>query len=181
MIIVKDRLFILGGMTLSFVALLRGINLGAKNKVDMKSLKALFEEMGYENVRSYIQTGNVIFDNLTYDIQKIERSLLERYGFEIPVVIRSKEELKEIQQLPIFQEDQVYIMFLAKEVSDEQLTLLNNLVDDEFVVWNRRNIVINLSKNYHQTKFTNTFFEKKLGMSSTARNQNTVNKILMKM
>lgn len=168
-------------MSLSFVALLRGINLGAKNKVDMKSLKLLFEELGYENVQTYIQTGNVIFDNTTYDVLQLQIALLETYGFDIPVVIRSKEELEEIQQHPIFLKEQVYSMFLEKEVSDEQLAILENLVSDEFIVWNRRNVIINLSKTYHQTKFTNTFFEKKLGMVSTARNQNTVNKILMKM
>lgn len=166
---------------MSFVALLRGINLGAKNKVDMKSLKLLFEELGYENVRTYIQTGNVIFDNTTYDVLQLQIALLETYGFDIPVVIRSKEELEEIQQHPIFLKEQVYSMFLEKEVSDEQLAILENLVSDEFIVWNRRNVIINLSKTYHQTKFTNTFFEKKLSMASTARNQNTVNKILMKM
>lgn len=164
-----------------FVALLRGINLGAKNKVDMKSLKALFEEMGFENVRTYIQTGNVIFNNATYDVRQIESTLREKYGFAIPVVVRSKEELEYIQKHPTFLKDQVYVMFLEKEISDEQQVLLDDLVDDEFVVCNRRNVIINLSKNYHQTKFTNTFFEKKLDMASTARNQNTVNKIVLKM
>lgn len=171
----------MGVLRMTFVALLRGINLGAKNKVDMKSLKVLFEEMGYENVRTYIQTGNVIFDNTAYDILEMERELFETYGFDIPVVIRNKAELEEIQQHPIFLKEQVYVMFLANEISDEQQALLDSLIDDEFVLWNRKNIIINLSKNYHQTKFTNTFFEKKLGMVSTARNQNTVNKILLKM
>ncbi|MFJ5771051.1 DUF1697 domain-containing protein [Psychrobacillus sp. NPDC093180] len=166
---------------MSFVALLRGINLGAKNKVDMKSLKTLFEEIGYENVRTYIQTGNVIFDNTIYDVLCLEHMLRETYSFDIPVVVRSKEELEEIQQHPIFLKDQVYVMFLAKEISDEQQALLDSLVDDEFVVWNRRNVIISLSKNYHQTKFTNAFFERKLGMASTARNRNTVNKIVLKM
>ena len=166
---------------MSFVALLRGINLGAKNKVDMKSLKALFEDMGYENVRTYIQTGNVIFDNETYDVQQMENSLRGTYSFDIPVVVRSKEKLEEIQQHPIFLKDQVYVMFLAQEITDEQQDLLDSLVDDDFVVLNKRNLIISLSKNYHQTKFTNTFFEKKLGMVSTARNQNTVNKIVLKM
>ncbi|MFF2754069.1 DUF1697 domain-containing protein [Psychrobacillus sp. NPDC058041] len=166
---------------MSFVALLRGINLGSRNKVDMKSLKALFEEMGYENVQTYIQTGNVIFDNAAYDVPAIETALLKKYGFEIPVIVRTREELEEIQKHPIFLKDQVYIMFLAHEISDEQQALLGELVEDEFVVWNRKNIIINLSKSYHKTKFTNNFFEKKLGMGSTARNQNTVNKILLKM
>ncbi|WP_391119124.1 DUF1697 domain-containing protein [Psychrobacillus sp. L3] len=166
---------------MAFVALLRGINLGAKNKVDMKSLKALFEEMGYENVRTYIQTGNVMFDNAAFDVTAIETALLEKYNFEIPVIVRSREELEEIQRHPIFAKEQVYIMFLANETSNEQQVALAELVDDEFVVWNRKNIIISLSKSYHKTKFTNNFFEKKLRMASTARNQNTVNKILLKM
>jgi len=160
------------------VALLRGINLGKKNKVDMTTLKALFEQMAYTNVRTYIQTGNVLFDDTSYDISQIELLLQTTYGFEIPVVVRTKQELIEIQQHPIFSKEQVYVMFLEMDISDEQQALLNTLVSDEFVVLNNKNIVINLSKNFHQTKYTNTFFEKKLGMNSTARNQNTVNKIL---
>lgn len=160
------------------VALLRGINLGKKNKVDMQSLKALFEQMAYKNVRTYIQTGNVLFDGTSYNIQQIEIHLRDTYGFDIPVVVRTKQELLEIQQHPIFSKEQVYVFFLEKDISDEQQALLDNIVDDEFVIINNKNIIITLSKNYHQTKYTNTFFEKKLAMHSTARNQNTVNKIL---
>lgn len=163
------------------VVLLRGINLGAKNKVDMKSLKSLFEEMGYENVQTYIQTGNVLVEQTIIDVPSIEVALHKTYGFEIPVTVRSKAELAEIQHLPIFSKEQVYVMFLAQEITDEQQKMLASLIDDEFVVWKKRNVVISLSKNYHQTKYSNAFFERKLGMSSTARNQNTVNKILLKM
>ena len=120
------------------VILLRGINLGAKNKVDMKSLKSLFEEMGYENVQTYIQTGNVIVEQSVIDGPSLEVALLEAYGFEIPVTIRSKEELEEIQQHPIFYKDQVYVMFLTQEISEEQQEMLVGLIDDEFVVWKNR-------------------------------------------
>lgn len=168
-------------MRLSFVALLRGINLGSKNKVDMKSLKVLFEEMGYENVQTYIQTGNVLVEQPIIDVLSIEEVLRESYGFEIPIAVRSKEELEEIRQHPIFSKEQVYVMFLAQEISEEQKGMLASLIDDEFVVWKKRNVIISLSKSYHQTKFTNAFFERKLGIPSTARNKNTVNKILAKM
>lgn len=166
---------------MSSVVLLRGINLGAKNKVDMKSLKSLFEEMGFQNIQTYIQTGNVIVEQTIIDAPFIEASLHESYGFNIPVAVRSKEELEEIVQLPIFSKEQVYVMFLTQEISEEQLEILESLIDDEFVVWKKRNVIISLSKSYHQTKFTNAFFERKLGISSTARNRNTVSKILVKM
>ncbi|WP_277584662.1 DUF1697 domain-containing protein [Psychrobacillus antarcticus] len=166
---------------MSSVILLRGINLGAKNKVDMKSLKSLFEEIGYENVQTYIQTGNVIVEQTVINVPAIEVALRESYGFEIPVVVRSKEEFDGIVQLPIFFREQVYVMFLTQEISVEQQEMLAGLIDDEFVVWKKRNVIISLSKSYHQTKFTNAFFERKLGIPSTARNKNTVNKILAKM
>lgn len=163
------------------VALLRGINLGKKNKVDMQSLKSLFEQMAYKNVRTYIQTGNVIFDGTFYNILQIEALLRDTYGFDIPVVVRMKQELTEIQQHPIFSKEQVFVFFLEKDISDAQRSLLDNIVDDEIVIINNKNIIITLSDSYHRTKYTNTFFEKKLAMHSTARNQHTVNKILTKM
>jgi len=163
------------------VILLRGINLGAKNKVDMKSLKSLFEEIGFDKVQTYIQTGNVLVEQPVVNVLSVEAALREAYGFEIPVAVRSREELVEIRQLPIFSREQVYVMFLTQEITEEQKEMLAGLIDDEFVVWKNRNVIINLSKTYHQTKFTNAFFERKLGMPSTARNKNTVNKILEKM
>ena len=166
---------------MSYVALLRGINLGKMNKVDMKSLKALFEEMGFQNVQTYIQTGNVLFDNITCDELQIELKLKKTYGFDIPVTIRSKAELKIVQQHSIFSKENVYIIFLKEQISKDQLELLKTVVDEEFVVLEQKNIIINLSKNYHQTKYTNTFFEKQLKTTSTLRNRNTVNKILLKM
>ena len=163
---------------MGFVALLRGINLGKLNKVDMKSLKELFIELGYQDVRTYIQTGNVLFSNKEYDVQALEEELLKKYGFEIPVVIRTKEELQQITVHPLFEKEQTYVMLLKEEINEEQQALLDKLVEEEFAIIANKNIVIHYQKNYHQTKFTNNYFEKKLGMQSTARNTNTVRKLI---
>ncbi|WP_042146074.1 DUF1697 domain-containing protein [Paucisalibacillus sp. EB02] len=163
---------------MSYVALLRGINLGKKNKVDMKSLKALFQEMGFQNVRTYIQTGNVLFEELICDEQQIELQLKETFGFDIPVTVRPKEVLEKIQQHPLFTKDNVYILFLKTPISNEQLELIKEVVDDEFEVIDQQNIIIHLSKNFHQTKYNNAFFERKLQTRSTIRNRNTVDKII---
>jgi uncharacterized protein (DUF1697 family) len=166
---------------MAYVALLRGINLGKKNKVEMKSLRALFEEMGFQNVRTYIQTGNVLFDELVCNEEEIELQLKETFGFDIPVTIRSKGELEKVQQHPLFTKDNVYVLFLKHPISDEQLKLLKTEVADEFDVIDHKIIIINLSKNFHQTKYNNAFFERKLKIHSTARNRNTVEKVLGKM
>ncbi|MER2260883.1 MAG: DUF1697 domain-containing protein [Psychrobacillus sp.] len=166
---------------MSSVALLRGINLGKLNKVDMKSQKLLFEELGFQNVRTYIQTGNVIFDGGGCGEEKLEDALRNTYGFEIPVVMRSKAEVEKISNHPLFLNDQTFVMFLQKEVTNDQLAFLKGIVEDDFTVLHNRNLIIHHTKNYHQTKYTNNFFEKKLQMVSTARNKNTVNKILERM
>ncbi|WP_026906799.1 DUF1697 domain-containing protein [Paucisalibacillus globulus] len=167
---------------MSYVALLRGINLGKVNKVDMKSLRSLFEQMGFQNVRSYIQTGNILFDNYSCDEQQIEVQLKQTYGFDIPVTIRTKEELNKVQQHPLFNKDHVYIVFLKHSLSHEQFELLQTTITDEFDVLNQKTIIIDISAgHFHQTKYNNAFFERKLQIPSTLRNRNTVDRILSKM
>ena len=163
---------------MSYVALLRGINLGKMNKVDMNSLKVLFEEMGFQNVQTYIQTGNVLFDQIVCDESELELKLKDTYGFNIPLTIRSKAELEKVQQHPIFSKDNVYIMFLKERISKEQMQHLNTIIDDEFDVIENKTIIIHLT---NQTKYNNTFFEKQLKTTSTLRNRNTVHHILLRM
>lgn len=166
---------------MSYVALLRGINLGKINKVDMKSLKQLFEQLGFEQVQTYIQTGNVLFNSLILNEQQIEEKLQHTYHFEIPVIVRTKAELLSAVQHPVVEKDNVYFMFLKNKLTEQQQKDLKAIVKEEFAILNDDTIVINLSNNYHQTKYTNAFFERKLRITSTARNKNTVLKILQKM
>ncbi len=82
-----------------FAALLRGINVGGKNLIKMSALKACFEEHGFEDVTTYIQSGNVLFSakgrgsELT---SRVERALSVRFGADIPVVVRSRKQLQQI-------------------------------------------------------------------------------------
>jgi uncharacterized protein (DUF1697 family) len=166
---------------MSYVALLRGINLGKLNKVDMKSLKQLFEQLGFEQVQTYIQSGNVLFNSLILDEQQLEEKLQQTYHFEIPVIVRSKDELLAAIQHPIAEKENVYFLFLKKKMTEQQHNDLKEIVTEQFTVLNDDTIVINLGDNYHKSKFTNAFFERKLLITSTARNKNTVKKILQKM
>lgn len=82
-----------------YIALLRGINVGGNNKVPMPELKILFEQNGFADVVTYINSGNVIFSSDTTDIEKLklncERLLTEKYPFDIPVAIVSVKDLTE--------------------------------------------------------------------------------------
>lgn len=86
-------------MTTTYLALLRGINVGGNNKIAMADLKACFEKNGYTNVRTYIQSGNVLFDAAKGDIEtltkKVESMLSREFApYDAKVVLRSQEQLK---------------------------------------------------------------------------------------
>lgn len=84
----------------SYVALLRGINVGGKNKIKMADLKACFEASSFREVRTYIQSGNVIFRAGETDqvrlTDQIEAVLSESFNYELPVVVRSAGEMEKI-------------------------------------------------------------------------------------
>jgi uncharacterized protein (DUF1697 family) len=88
-----------------YLALLRGINVGGKAKLEMPRLKALFESLGLNDVRTYINSGNVIFrthdsDRRTLQ-QRIESAIEAEFGLQVPVVLRSREEMKAlVEALP---------------------------------------------------------------------------------
>ena len=92
----------LGGVILNmmrYIALLRGVNAGVNRRVEMKRLKALFETMGYSQISTYINSGNVIFESdegRERIRKKIEVSLVEEFGFEIPTLIKTEQEMKKI-------------------------------------------------------------------------------------
>ena len=84
------------------IALLRGINVGGKNKLPMKELAALFVDAGCEDVRTYIQSGNVVFRTRSADAGEISSiisaSILDRFGYRVPVIVRTAGELEGIAQ-----------------------------------------------------------------------------------
>lgn len=83
-----------------YAALLRGVNLGPNRKVPMADLRAVHEGLGHREVRTYIQSGNVVFDSPTDDPaalrSEIEEALAERFGMEIRVVLRTHAELQAV-------------------------------------------------------------------------------------
>jgi uncharacterized protein (DUF1697 family) len=162
---------------MKFVALLRGINLGKRNKVKMVELREVFTNMEFSGVQTYIQTGNVFFTGNEPNEIEIEIALKEAFGFDIPVMIRNKKEIVELSNHPFLEKDGVTVFFLEKRITDDQHKILDEVVSDPFVIVNGNHLLIQHTKNYHQTKYTNNYFEAKLNMYSTARNKNTTMKL----
>ena len=110
---------------MKYVALLRGINVGGKNKVEMKKLKQIFEGLGYANVSTYINSGNVLFESKDKDFSKIEPVLKRTFGFEIKVLVRDMNNLKKIcLSVPVNwknnEENKIDVLFLWDEYCNKK-------------------------------------------------------------
>ena len=125
------------GMTKVYIALLRGINVGGKNKVPMGELKACFEDLGCENVRTYIASGNVMFESDTSSAElteKIQEALPKKFKLDselIKVLVLSREQLQQvIDQAPEgfgtdpgkYHSDAIFLMGIP---SDEAIKIFN--------------------------------------------------------
>lgn len=111
---------------MTYVALLRGINVGGKNRVDMKQLKAVFEEEGMTSVRTYINSGNVIFGSTERSkarlTEVLERAIARRLGFHVPVLLRDLKSMRALDEaIPARWTDdetmRCYVMFLWRDVA----------------------------------------------------------------
>lgn len=170
------------------VALLRGINVGGKNKLPMKELAAMFVDAGCNDVRTYIQSGNVLFrakPTLDKDIPSLmSASILSRFGYRVPVVTRTTRELQEIVQANPFVEhsaeaDKLHVAFLSEMPDRADVDALdpNRSSPDEFAVLGRE-IYLYCPNGLARTKLTNNYFDSTLSTTSTMRNWKTVLKLL---
>ncbi len=166
------------------LALLRGINVGGKNKLAMKDLTRLFAEAGCSDVCTYIQSGNVMFNAPRAVMPKISdlitKSIEKSIGCRIPVVLRTVEELGEaIRNNPFIAagvpEKMLHVYFLAKlpEAADVAALDANRSLPDTFTVRGRE-VYVQLPNGMARTKLTNAYFDSRLSTVSTARNWSTV-------
>ncbi|MCP5063536.1 MAG: DUF1697 domain-containing protein [Ignavibacteriae bacterium] len=171
----------------TYIALLRGINVSGQKKIKMTDLKVYFETLNFENVRTYIQSGNVIFESTKTDATdlaiQIKTEILIQYGFDVPTLVLTSEYLKNIlNNNPLGKDkntDQIYFTILADKPSTENIEKIKkeNYLPDEFSILDKV-VYLYLSNGYGRTKLNNNFFENKLKVKATTRNWKTLNKIL---
>jgi uncharacterized protein (DUF1697 family) len=169
-----------------YLALLRGINVGGKAVLPMKELAAIFAEAGAPSCRTYIQSGNVIFEaqDAPSVVAKVTAAIAARYGYPGRVVLRSVAELEAVYKANPFVKEDVapewmHVYFLADKPEAGSVKTLDpeRSPGDRFVVKGRE-IYLHLPNGMARTKLTNEYFDSKLKTVSTARNWNTVGKLL---
>lgn len=173
----------------TYIALLRGINVGGNKIIKMLDLKAMFQTLGFENVRTYIQSGNVVFESdegsesLLTGV--IERKIHEVFEFEVSVIIRTLAEMENVIANDPFQLSEPeefkrwYVTFLPAEPSAEALDKLRTYENGpDKVRFVGREIYILYEVSVSQSPLFKVPFDRILGMTLTARNWNTVNKLV---
>jgi uncharacterized protein (DUF1697 family) len=175
-------------MSKAYVALLRGVNVGGKNKLPMVHLCEMFSAAGCSSVKSYIQSGNVVFRAAPGAAGKIATLIAEQivkaYGYRTPVVLRTADELASVAANNPFlaaggSEEALHVMFLADLPSPQAVQSLDphRAPPDEFMV-RGRDVYLRLPNGAGRSKLTNQYFDSKLKTVGTMRNWRTVNKLL---
>lgn len=171
------------------LALLRGINVSGQKIIKMEDLRKLMESSGFSNVKTFIQSGNVIFDSAETSKQelsdKIRKAIAGQYGFDVGIIMLSHSDLaKAIHDNPFLKEKdvdlkQVYVTFLSQAPAPENVgkfKLAN--IENDVAVLSGDVMYLKYAVSAAKTKLSNALIENKLKVTATTRNWNTSLKLL---
>ncbi len=172
------------------IALLRGINVTGHHKIKMAVLKQLFLDLGYIDVVTYIQSGNVLFKSEGQESSKIEQSIVyaieNKFKYTVTVLVLAKKQIETIYNSNPFIEKiknvdhtKLYATFLNSAPVLDRISEIKNRInsnDDEFQIIDKT-AYLYCPNGYGKTKLNNNFFEKKLKVNATTRNWKTITKL----
>jgi uncharacterized protein (DUF1697 family) len=172
----------------TYVALLRGINLGARNKVPMPALRSVVEALGHEDVRTYIQSGNVVFKSGWREVPgtaaALESAIAEEFGLRVAVVVRTQRDLQRVAGANPFlaagaDPSALHVVFLGSSPTKASVDALDpdRSPPDEFAV-RKAEVYLHCPNGFGHSKLSLDYFERILGGPATIRNWNTVTKLL---
>jgi uncharacterized protein (DUF1697 family) len=172
-----------------FIALLRGINVSGQKPVLMAELQKLFVKLGYQDAKTFIQSGNVVFSAPGKDAAKLagklEAAIAKAFGFDVPVIVRSREEWKAVLAANPYAKrkpddgGRVYLSFLESAPAKAAATALEGIEDKLDAVKVRgREVYMYIRGGHGKSVFSNNFVEKKLGVRATTRNLESTLKLL---
>jgi uncharacterized protein (DUF1697 family) len=174
----------------TYFLFLRAINVGGHNMIKMKNLVLWMEQLGFSNVKTYLNSGNVIFKantiNQTHLAKQIRDKIFLESKLDISCLIRNLSELTEVneklkqQEVTKPESATLFVTFLSGKPTSENTVKLKsvNAGTDTFIVYDTK-IVLACQQPYHKTKLSNSFFEKTLKLDATTRNRNTVEALLL--
>jgi uncharacterized protein (DUF1697 family) len=170
---------------MNYIALLRGINVSGKNSIKMVDLTAMMTSLKFKNIKTYIQSGNIVFSDSSSDTQKLEAkikaTILKTFGHTVPVLVMEATVFAEvIKQNPYLKDTKSdkafwHITLLSDTPEAEKVKLLHTgeYGSTAFKYLNKA-IYLYTPEGYGNTKLSNTFIESKLKVNATTRNWKTM-------
>jgi uncharacterized protein (DUF1697 family) len=172
----------------TYISILRGINVGGSKIIKMDALRKMYEDMNFKNIETYIQSGNVIFQNRTTDCEtlelKINKKIKDIFSFDIPVIVKTQSEMKIIFLNNIFVNkfskdiNTLHVTFLSKKPDQKDIDEMNPVLGNDEYFFTDNAIYLSCPNGYSNSKLTNNFFENKLKVKATTRNWKTVTEIM---
>jgi uncharacterized protein (DUF1697 family) len=170
---------------LTYIALLRAVNVSGKNLLNMKALKTALAENGFINPDTYIQSGNIVFQHSANSIKKLETQLKNclknEFNLEVEVQLFSAKEFTLILEknpfLPEVNLEDLYLTFLFKKPSAEEISNLPTSGNDRWKIQDQV-VYLHCPDGYGKTKLSNNLFESKLKTAATTRNGRTCLKLV---
>lgn len=173
---------------ITYIAFLRGINVSGHKIIKMTELAKMFSEMKFKNLKTYIASGNVLFDSNEKDASKletkIEKEIMKTFGFDVVVFVRTKDELEKIVKFNPFakikiEKPKFYVLFMREKFTKLKLPFLSEkyaveiiaALDNNFFCVARPDVI-------GSGGGANLFIEKEHKIPATTRNWNTILKIL---
>jgi uncharacterized protein (DUF1697 family) len=169
------------------IVLLRGINLGSRNRIAMPALREAFEEAGFEEVKTYLQSGNVVVSSKASPrtvARKAKALIADRFGLDIDVVVRSRDELADVVRRnplgKVAKDPKRYqVSFLDRKPGPKVVEKLAALAaGDERLVADGRELYAWHPRGVARSKLWAALAGRGLGVTATARNWTTVTKLL---
>ena len=171
------------------LALLRGINVSGHNMIKMDVLKSTLEKIGFQKVQTYIQSGNVFLESDEESVAKIafviKQEIYRVFGYDVPILVISKPDLEacfvncKFLKEKDFDIKKLYVAFVSKELKEENINDLkmSQFKPDEVQIDSTR-IFIKYHIGAGKTRLDQKYIEKKLNLTATIRNWNTVTQLL---
>lgn len=172
-----------------YISILRGINVSGQKIIKMDALKKIYENLNFENIQTYIQSGNVIFsakEKNSKIIEKIISAKIEtEFGFATAVIVLNEKTLETIVKNNPFTNDKLkdtsflYVTFLAEPSTQfDKESIINKKQQNEEIEFTTDAIYLYCPNGYGKTKLNNNFLENKLKVNATTRNWKTINELL---
>ena len=170
----------------AYVAMLRGVNVTGHNPIKMEQLRGLYDRLGYQKVETYLQSGNIVFqaetENPALLSKRISESILDSFGFETPVIVRTSKEMETVvANNPFLKEKDVdssklHVTFLREVGPENSLKTLEKLATSQDIFYPAsREVYLYCPEGYGRTKLSNNAIEKALSVTATTRNWKTTN------